>query len=203
LNVTERGEHEQSRLGDPVGDMAKDEERRLVGPVDVVEDHDQAALVGRAPHRLGHVVQDPEPVLGRLDVTREHRGGVDAERAEHLAPRPERRRTLALEAAAPRHGDALGEREPGELLGEPGLADTGLANAQDQPTGAIAGRADPRTQRVELAPPSDHPVTHDMHRAPNRRGHTTKHRPSTPHREAGPGRAPAPVRRARRGAGRH
>jgi hypothetical protein len=173
--------------------MAKSEERRFVGPMDVVEDHDQAALVGRAPHRLGHVVQDPESVLGRLDVTCEHRVGVDAERAEHLAPRPERRRTLALETAPPRHGDALGEREPGELLGEPGLADAGLADAQDQATGAIAGAGgvDPRTQRVELAPPPDHPVTHDVHRAPNRRGHTTKHRLSTPHREAGPGQAPA------------
>jgi hypothetical protein len=45
--------------------VAQDEQRGLVAPVDVVEDDDQAAAPGGdRQHRLGQVVEDPEPVLG-------------------------------------------------------------------------------------------------------------------------------------------
>ena len=43
-----------------------------------------------------------------------------------------------------------GERDPGELLGESGLADARLADAQDEPAGALAGGVEPPPQRVEL-----------------------------------------------------
>jgi hypothetical protein len=49
--------------------VAQDQERRLVAPVDVVEDDDQAALVGDTAYRLGHLVEDPEPIHWRLDIT--------------------------------------------------------------------------------------------------------------------------------------
>ncbi len=49
---------------DLVGDVAQDQQRRLVGPVDVVEDDEQAVCrLGRAPQGLGHVVEQPEPIL--------------------------------------------------------------------------------------------------------------------------------------------
>ena len=68
FDVAKRGEDEQSG----VGEVAQDKQRRLVAPVDVVEDDDQATLTVDATHRLGHAVEDPKPVLRRLDITSEH-----------------------------------------------------------------------------------------------------------------------------------
>ena len=66
-----------------------------------------------------HLAEDPQPVLGRLDATSQHGVGLDSERSEHLAPRPERWRTLGFDTASPRDRCAGGEDDPGELLGEP------------------------------------------------------------------------------------
>jgi hypothetical protein len=54
-----------------------------------------------------------------------------------------------------------GEGDPGELLGEPGLADAGLADAENEATRSMAGVVEPRPQPLELAPSSDDasPVT--------------------------------------------
>ena len=71
---------------------------------------------------------------------------VDPERAQDLAPRPVRRGPLGLDATAPRHSGAGGERRSRELLGQPGLADPRLAGAQDQPSGPGAGRVEPASR---------------------------------------------------------
>lgn len=63
-HVAEGGDEEEPCPDDLVGDVAEDEQRRLVGPVDVVEDDDQPAPARRGADGLGHVVEDAEPVLG-------------------------------------------------------------------------------------------------------------------------------------------
>lgn len=141
--------------------------------MDVVQDDHQAALVGRTAQRLGHVVEDPEPVLGRLDVASEDSVGVHFERSEHLTPRPERRRTLGLDTAPPPDGGAAGEGNPSHLQGQSGLADTRFPGAQDEPTSAAAGALEPPLQRVELAPSPDDAVAHDLDRISRRRVHAT------------------------------
>jgi hypothetical protein len=133
--------------------MTEDEERRLVAPVDIVEDDDQPALRGGALQRLGHIIEDAEPVLRRLDVTTEHAVWLDSQRAQHLPPRPERRRTLSFPASSPRDRGTAGEGDPSELLGESGLADAGLAWRRERGDRFHGGRhrATPATLRARAA----------------------------------------------------
>ncbi|HEX2041732.1 MAG TPA: hypothetical protein VHF24_03770 [Acidimicrobiales bacterium] len=157
--VAESGEHEQPGAGKVVTQVAQDEERRLVGPVHVVENHDQTAPgAGGSVHRVGHLLDDAEPVLGRLDGAPEREVGVGPERAEHLAPRPERRCPLGLDRPSPRHRDAGGEGHPRELLGEPRLADPGLAGAEDEAPPPVTGGGQPGPKGVELPPPPNDAV---------------------------------------------
>ena|SRR5947209_4912385 len=158
--------------------MAEDEERRLVAPLDVVEDDDQPVLCRGATHGLGHIVEDAEPVLRRLDVTAEHGVRLDSQRAEHLPPRPERRRTFGLTTPSPCDRGTARESDACELLGEPGLADTRLADTQNEATSPVAGGVEPLPQPLELAPSSDDAVTQNVHRILRRRTHATKHVPS-------------------------
>jgi len=44
--------------------VGETEQRRLVGPVDVVEDDDESAPVGHVPHGLHQVFEHLEAVLG-------------------------------------------------------------------------------------------------------------------------------------------
>ena len=156
--MAERGQDDQSSPGDLVSEVAEHEERRLVGPMDVVEDHDQSGPLGRAAHRCGHVLEHAEPVLRRLHVAGQDGAGVESEGPEHLPPRPERRRPLRLHAASPHHRRPAGQGDPGQLLGQPGLADARLAGAEDEPTDPLAGGIEPGPQRVELTTPSDDAV---------------------------------------------
>src|SRR6266536_868948 len=128
-------------------------------------------------------------LLGDVINDAQHGVGVYPERAEYLPPRPERRRTLDLDAATPRRGGVPGQGNPGKLLGEPGLVDTRLADAQDEPACTVAGGVEPHPQRVELSPPSDDAVASDMHRAPRRPTHATKHLPLARIPEAATGQA--------------
>src|SRR6266536_2397902 len=84
-------------------------------------------------------------LLGDVINDAQHGVGVYPERAEYLPPRPERRRTLDLDAATPRRGGVPGQGNPGKLLGEPGLVDTRLADAQDEPA-CTGPRVGPPTQ---------------------------------------------------------
>src|SRR5947209_14755820 len=116
--------------------------------MDVVKDDDEAATGHGSEHCLTHIVKDSEPVLRGLDFRREDAVGIDTKRAEHLAPGPERGRTLALSAASPGDSGAAGEGHAGELSSEPGLADAGLASAENEATGSASGGVEPGRQRV-------------------------------------------------------
>ncbi len=171
FDVAEGGEQEQPRVRDLLCEMAQDEQRWFVTPVDVVEDDDRAARAGDATHRLGQVLEDPEPVRRRLDVTGQHGFGIDSQRTQHLAPGPVRRRTLAFHEATPADGGAAGEGEPGQLLGQSGLADTRFADAENEAAGAVECAAEPRPKRVEFAPPTDDGLVRAEHRGSvSRRG---------------------------------
>ena len=141
--------------GELVGEVAQHEKRRLVGPVDVVENDNEAAPVGGGANCLGHLIDDPEAIFGRLGGTGEHRVGLDPERTQHLAPWPERRRALGLDATSPSNRGSAGESDTGEFLGESGLADSRLADAQDEPAAPLPGGVEPHPQGVELTAPAD------------------------------------------------
>src|SRR5437764_12896575 len=106
--------------------------------MDVVKDDDEAATGHGSEHCLTHIVKNSEPDLR----------GLNSQRAEHLAPGPERGHTLALSAASPGDSGAAGEGHAGELSREPGLADAGLATAENEPTGSAPGGVDPGRQRI-------------------------------------------------------
>ena len=75
--------------------------------------------------------------------------------AQCLRERLERRERL-LRAAAEQDGGAVGERRGGELVGEPGLADAGLAGQQHEPAVAVHLHTGPRrAQAVELGAAAD------------------------------------------------
>jgi hypothetical protein len=164
LHVPVGADDQQARVGQLRGHEAEQQQAGPVGPVQVVEDHDQAAVRRRRPQagpghlgvqlggrprrplqggqlgqelaELGHLAAE----LGR-DLLRRAAGGIGAQR---LAPRPVGgRRPLA--AAPPGHPGLPGARLGAELLGQAGLADPGLAGDQHQlalPTqGAVEGRA--------------------------------------------------------------
>jgi hypothetical protein len=148
--------------------VAQHEQRRLVGAVHVVEDDQQRRVRGGA-QGLDHVVEQPEPLLGRLPAAVASAGAgalgpaervVAPERAQHLPPRPVGGRALDLGAAAPRHGHALRPRLRGQLLGQAGLADPGLACAQRQPPATVAGGGQPARQRLQLPAAPDQVRVH-------------------------------------------
>ena len=75
--------------------------------------------------------------------------------AERVGERLERRERL-LRAAAEQDGGAVGECGGGELVGEPGLADAGLAGEQHEPAVAVHLHAGPRrAQALELGAAAD------------------------------------------------
>jgi hypothetical protein len=80
-------------------------------------------------------------------------------------------------------GEAFGD-QPGNLdlartqfVGS-GLADTRLADTQNEATSPMARGVEPLPQPLELAPSSDDAVAENVHRILRRRTHATKHVPS-------------------------
>ena len=139
----------------------------------VIEDDDQAVPLGDLAHRAGHFVEYPEPVARGFDVAGEQPVGVAPERPEHLTPRPVGRRALRRHASAPGDRGADGEGVPGELLSEPGLADTRFADAEHEAAGAVQGTAEPGPQRVELTLAPDDAITHELCWPARRTTHAT------------------------------
>ena len=138
-----RGEHVPQRA-----------QGRVVGPVEVVEDHQD-----RRP--LGHREQGPrDPVGGLEGLARRTRVGslvdeagqarevgvvVGPQCVEHAEPRPQRRGAVVLRARPARDDVPLPRCLLGELVGQPGLADAGLAHQQGGPGGCVqeSGEASP------------------------------------------------------------
>ena len=155
--------------------VAQHEQGRLVGPVQVVEDEQHRARLGGQVEQLGHTLE--EPVALHLDVTSRRRRpdgpGLAADSRKERAdvfrdttdPGFDLARRLASEvvgqgfdeglvgderlfvAATVEHG-AGGQGPAGQLAGQAGLADPGLARHQHELAVAIG---DPLPGSFELA----------------------------------------------------
>ena len=162
------------------GQVLDQQKRRLVGPLDVLDDHDQRQALGPAQQEATGGVEQAEP--GALVVGRDHglgpgdarrvrqhrdqagqkagvagvlgqvaaRSGVGG-RPEHLEPRPEGRSPACLGCPAPHDGHPPGRAVAGRLLDEAALADAGLPGHERHATLADAGPVDGGPQRGEVA----------------------------------------------------
>jgi hypothetical protein len=183
LDMPVGAEHERAGALQVLAHEPQRRQRGRVSPVEVVEDQQQRPLGGGRPEEAGEAVEQPEPGRLRLDRRRcrqvrqaladggDELGDVGragahlaAERrrvaalhvgADDLDPRPERRRTLRLPAAAPQDGGAACRRGGGHLLGEPGLADAGLAGEQHHAAAAAGGGVQVGGERGQLGPAAD------------------------------------------------
>jgi hypothetical protein len=158
-------------------------QRRRVGPVQIVQHQQQRPAGRRRPQEPGEAVEQPEAGRLRLDRRRRRQvrqaradgrhdlgdvggagahllaqrrrvGGLDVG-ADHLDPRPERGRALPLPAAAPQHQGTTRSRLGRQLLGQPGLADAGLAGHQHHPAPAGKGGVQVGGERGQLGLAAD------------------------------------------------
>jgi hypothetical protein len=132
VQVVQDQQHRLRRRRPPeqAGDGLEQGETRRIGPR-------RGNRGGRGrPHALGEAGDQ----LGDLGRPRTQPGGegllveVLGEGADHLAPRPEGRCAPTLPAATPQDTGPLLDGVRCHVLGEPGLADPGLPDDQEQPT---------------------------------------------------------------------
>jgi hypothetical protein len=147
-----RGHQQHARVGELAGDEAHQEDRWRIRGLEIVQDDEQRAVAGRRSKERGHGVEQAEPrgvgigrpgsrlgdegrelgkhlddVLGARAEVRPDlvgRGGMEI-RPQSLDPRPVGGGARVLPAAAPQDADTIRPRAPGELVGEPALADPG------------------------------------------------------------------------------
>ena len=180
LDVAIRADDEQPRVADGAHQKLQQQERRLVGAVEIVEQQHQRRGARRALKVRRHGVERPKPRLLRrqhgrrleprksrpqLGREREDVGGRGPEvadeargllladgRTQDLHPRPECRRTLPFMTAATEDARATLARVGRHLLRGPRLADSRLADEEDERTDAVLGvgetRAQPRHRSV-------------------------------------------------------
>ena len=138
LGMAVGGDRQQRHVGQRARDELERQQRRGVGPVQVVEDDDERLLLGGGRQQRGERVEEPEARLvgvqlggprgvaerlaelgqqagdpGRAGAERGAQGravGAARERAADLHPRPVGRRAAAVPAAAPRPPGAARRR---------------------------------------------------------------------------------------------
>jgi hypothetical protein len=165
LRRAQRADQQDGTVPQGRDDEVEQEQRRMVGAVQVVEDQHQRLPVGALGEQREHAVEEPEAVgrLGRLRAALEQRpevseqapaSGAD-EALEHLRPGPERRRTLGLPTPPPDHPAAVPTGPEVGLLGQAGLADPGFAREEDQAAPATHGLRDAAVQDRQLRRTSD------------------------------------------------
>ena len=130
------------------GQEPEQPQRRLVRPLQIVEDDQQRPRACEGPQRAGHRLEQPKLRIRGGDRARRGRacGGVEqptrlaelghrqSTRAEDLRPRPVRRRSVALPAGRlqdERLGSGLADQRPENR----GLADPGIAADHQELTG--------------------------------------------------------------------
>jgi hypothetical protein len=181
LDVAAGRDQQERRVGDLGREQAEQAERRRVGPMDVVEQDHERLPFGRAFQDRRDAVEEPETrrlALGRTvarltsselrheryDLGGDRRlGGQPGrhlgqtrDRPQHLHPRPERRRGVALVGSTGQHGEPAPARARREHLGAPGLADAGLAEEHDRASASGDGFGERRVQvRDEIGTPDE------------------------------------------------
>ena len=156
LDVTVGGDQQLAAAPGPPGVGGGQLDRCRVGPVQVVEDHDQRARPGRFQQGAADGVEALEP--GRRRGRPPGPPGVaeppiHPERGQGLQPGPERRG--GLPAGAPGDGGAPGLGVVGGGRGQGGLADPGLAGEGDQAAPGRQGGLDQRLQLGKRLLPAD------------------------------------------------
>ena len=179
LDLPMRADKHDARLRELSSNELKQEQRRRVGGVEVVE-NDQERL--RRPCRTeegGRRIEKPKPRVLRIvrrrcqhvsqQLTylghdlRELRGArpelstqvlwdLDADvRPQCLHPRPIGGRPTRFPAPAPQDTDALLLGSSGQLIRQPALADPGLASDEEEPAAPLHRVVEPGDQLAELA----------------------------------------------------
>ena len=182
------GPHDDHRcVGELVGQEVEEQQRRLIGAVEILE-HEQhgrrfrdppekggrvleevkarrLGLAGRGcrlfvqmPAQLRH--QSAERANPRLHLGRDPGSTAQARvRPEDLEPGPVRRPPLGLAAAAPQRTHAVPCRLAGELAGQPGLPDPGLASYEEERPTVRAKAGEAAQELLELPLASDEDET--------------------------------------------
>ena len=159
------GDDEHVRLAHRPGQEGEQQQRRQVGGVEVVEEHDERLAGGGVAQEDGDGVEEGEARLLGLEVAGlgevqalAQLGGelghparpgaeldaqrvvvaVGRDRAHDLHPGPEGGRAAAVPSARPRDAVALGRRALAQRGGQARLADARLAREQHE--GAVPGR---------------------------------------------------------------
>jgi hypothetical protein len=158
-----RGDHEHRQVRERLGQRRQELERRLVGPVEVVED-EQHGAVGREVRERREDGLDERRAVGRrsrrAELGQDHRQ-MWRERAEPVErvrvgaqPRAKRGDKRAVGRGAGLHGRARQDQRVGLALGEPGdqprLADAGVAADEQDAAGAAARAVERRAEPREL-----------------------------------------------------
>jgi hypothetical protein len=121
------GAEDEHRRRDVRAERRQQVQRRVVGPVQVVEDQqDRRHRLQRGRHRLHH--QEASVVGGRRVGCGERLG--PAEPSQELGPGPERRSAPVPRTRRPRHRDPVGPQPFGDLRRQARLADAGVAADQ-------------------------------------------------------------------------
>ncbi len=185
LHVAIGADHEEPRRTHLARQELQQQERRLIGPLDVVQDEDQRLRAGGVPQKGGDAVEEPEarllglergrgrevgqPLthlgydLGDVRGARPHLGlhalcvAVVEVGTDDLDPRPVRRCTAGLVRASPQDLEAAHTRIRAELARGARLADPGLTGQEDEPPLAAAGVVDRTAELFDLglAPDED------------------------------------------------
>ena len=178
LTLAIDGQHHDAGVGQVHGHEPEQQQRRLVGGVEVVEDQDDGTVARRVPQQarerveqleagaigvvvlqagqLGEDVADLRQDLREMRSVRSDepakvvRLDVPQEGAHRLEPRPVDRRAARFPASPPGHTGTVVPRFGRERVREARLADAGLARQQHQATAAPRRACECGTQRGHL-----------------------------------------------------
>jgi hypothetical protein len=151
-------QHEQPRSGQVGRELAEQEQRRMVRPLQVLQDNEQVGGTRRAGDRIGRRGRRAEPGRGevvRAGAVRTTATGqvvlvINADRAQYPPPRPQRRRTPFLHRTSPQHLLSVTARAVGQLFRQPCLADPRRTGQHDEPSAARQRFRPPAKQRGQL-----------------------------------------------------
>ncbi len=179
MDLAARHRQQQARVRQQRREVLDQQEGRLVGPLEVLDDDHRGLALGPAQQEAADGVEQAEAgavVVGQQGLgpagAAEHRhqagqqtgvarfagvagvvevgGGLVGRAAQHLQPRPERGRPARLRRPAPQHRNAPAGAVAGGLLQQAALADAGLAGHQRDPTLAHAGPVDGRAHARQV-----------------------------------------------------
>ncbi len=161
----ERRDDEQPAARELARQVAEQQQRGPVGPLQILQHDEQPPLRRSIGQRSAGRSEHDEPrrlrVPGAAQRLAKHAGrtaqhaGQGRDRLAHNGPRPQRRHARVIDRETGRRRHAILAGHLRDRRGDPGLPDPWLAADQDQPSGT-AGRGDQRgAQLSQLRAPAD------------------------------------------------